>query len=221
MCWKLSTQTFFAGLVLGLGIGIVLGLGWGASPHDAMVAAIVNLIGLPWVTAGIVTFGVAGIYLFIAHLAGFHLSLQIPLGILGICIGVDAGSALLPTIDSNTVIGILFVTALVLKTLSISWLMESQVGGSSLEALFLALSRRLKISAFKTRLAGEVTFLVIAALLQGPVDWGTMVAALVLPATITAFRSWAFVAHGDTTSIVRSEACVSTSRFKGVRNYLR
>lgn len=221
MCWRLSSQTFLAGLILGVGIGLVLGIGWGASPHDAMVAAISDLIGTAWITPGVVTLSVAAIYLLIAHSVGFHLSFQIPIAILGISLGVDLGALVVPTSDTFFVIASVFTGALVLKTLSISWLVESHVGGSSLESLIIALSNKLGVTTLRTRLAGEFLFLLIALLLAGPVDLGTYLAAILLPTSITLFRKWAFYGGADRLSITRNDSCVPKSRFEGVRTYLR
>lgn len=209
MFWRLSFQTLLAGLILGLGVGLTVGIGFGAGPHDAFVVGLTNLIGASWLSVGTVTFVVSFLYLVAAHRLGFRITLQIPIAIVSLSAGVDLGVALTQPDGSWFYVGSIFVVSLMIKAAAISYLMESRAGGSSLEALFLAVSRRSGASEFKVRLIAEITFLVAALALLGPVDWGTAVGAVVFPVMVNGFQKWAFRSGADKLMIIRVEEDVT------------
>ena len=203
MFWRLSFQTLLAGLVLGLGIGLTVGIDFGAGPHDAFVVGLTDLFGASWLSVGTVTLGVATLYLMFAHSLGFRITLQIPIAIVSLSAGIDMGVLLTEPDGGWVYLATIFAVALGVKAVAITYLMESRVGGSSLEALFLAVSQKSGASEFRVRMTAELGFLVAALVLMGPVDWGTAIGAVVFPFMVNGFQKWAFRSGADKFAIIR------------------
>lgn len=178
-----ETQSFnnigvivIATFLIGVAVRLLVESNFGLGSFDAFAIGLQNKFDIPILSLAI--WSTSGCIIIIAFILGEKPKLYnfLTLGLLGVSIEMTA--LFIGTSDNILSNIAMFITGFVLLSIGVSIFSYTQVGGGSIELMMFALNKKFKFNLLAARWFIDLSLLIGAFVLGGPIGIGTLILAI-------------------------------------------